>query len=164
MLASKQNPSVAEPAKSKDFTMQCRICHQPLQASTSTKKLTRARPRRCPSCTNAAALRRRHNDPVHLLAHRWRTNATKHWPQANTSLWSTATVRRVWKRWQGKSVMSDESDYRLLCLAPYDRHDPEHPPSPDRLVLMTTREAQRLARMSNRTEHFPHRVQQSMAE
>ena len=143
--------------------MQCRICHQPLQAATlSTKKRTLSRPRRCPSCTNAAALRRRHNDPVTLLAHRWRTNATKHWPQADVSLWSTATVRRVWKRWQGKSVLSDESDYRLLCIAPYDRHDPDQPPTPDRLVLVTTREAQRLARMSNRTEHFPHRVQNVM--
>lgn len=55
------------------------------------------------------------------------------------------TVRIVYERCNGKSVLSNESDAEHLCISFRHKDPKEPPPTSDDLVLLTTKEAQSLA-------------------
>lgn len=114
----------------------------------------RNRQRACTKCRNQRAVERRRANPVSLLQHRWYNSATKLWPAADPSLWSMETVRGVYNRWGGCSVISEEADVDKLCVS-YFHHKTATPPALDELVLLTTKEAQSVARMKHREACFP---------
>jgi hypothetical protein len=122
--------------------MECRLCHAPLPDAERTRK----RGRQCGDCKRAAILKRRHEDPVAKLTHRWYNAARRLWPHAPRTLWSRATVQHVYTRCRGMSVLSEEDNVGALCVS-YTRRDGHSPPALEELVLLTTREAQSLARM-----------------
>ena len=73
-------------------------------------------------------------------------------------------MQSVWGRWSGKSVLSSVADAESLCIVPYHKHDANHPPTADDLVLVTSKEAQHLGKMSGerRNKKFPLQVQNQM--
>jgi hypothetical protein len=89
------------------------------------------------------ALERRHDDPILTLHHRFYNTVKRRWPDAPRSLYAKEVVQRVYQKFQGKSQISGESDYRLLCIFAYPSAEP---PAEHQLILVTSREAQALAR------------------
>lgn len=140
--------------------LKCTVCENNLPVNDKPRKRT-PRPRRCRDCRNKDALRRRAADPIALLSHRWRTNSTKHWPAIGKYLYKKPAVRHVWERWQCKSVISGETNWNLLCIVPYAKHDREHPPSINDLVVVTTKEAQNMGKLKGdeRAAKFPPEIQ-----
>ena len=124
----------------------CSRCNTEL--SDDGKKRKRVRPRMCKQCAGTAALNRRKSDPIRLLAHRWQNNAKKHWPEADPTIWCRATVQHVWEKCHGKSVLSGMSDPLFLCIAPMVKNK-DVPPSIEDLIVLTSHEAQSLARIDN---------------
>lgn len=137
-------------------SLQCTLCKKNLPVDDKPRKRA-PRPRRCNTCRNQEALRRRSADPIALLSHRWRTNSTKHWPGIGKYLYKKPAVRRVWERWERKSVISGETDWNLLCIVPYAKHDKEDPPDINDLVVVTTKEAQNMGKLKgdDRAAKFP---------
>ena len=143
-------------------TLKCTECQKVLPCDGKVRRRA-PRPRRCKECRNADAKRKRLADPVALLSHRWRTNAIKNWPSIGKYLYKRPAVRRVWERWGGKSVISGETDWKLLCIVPFAKHDKEHPPALNDLVVVTSKEAQRMGKLAGnaRAEKFPQSIQDS---
>lgn len=131
----------------------CYECKAPIVEVTEGGK--RVRGRRCRQCKNAAVVRRRHTKPLALLQHRFYNSAHRMWPHADPSLWCIETVRTVYDRCQGKSVLSGESNAAHLCIS-FKHKDLQTPPPLEDLVVITTKEAQSLAHMSpeKRAKHF----------
>lgn len=125
----------------KPGVMECYVCQLPLPDDGVTRK--RNCPRRCRACRNAANLERRHKDPVAWLQHRWYNSAKRQWPDAQPSLWAKETVKEVYERCGGKSVLSGEEDVKMLCVSwKRKRYDVGE------LVLLTTKEAKSMAHLS----------------
>lgn len=136
----------------------CSACQTPLPDDGKTRK--RNRERKCKECNTAAAMKRRKEDPVRLLAHRF-NNSCRRVGAMDHDLWSMKTVKWVMDRWNGKSVLSDESNPELLCIVSY--FDTESVPiQKEHLVLVTSREAQSLARAKDRRLRFPEEVRNIM--
>jgi hypothetical protein len=70
------------------------------------------------------------------------------WPEAK-HLWSEETVRAVYDRCEGKSVMSGTSDIQQLCVYSNKRDREGSPPTQDDLVLLTSHEARSSALSKN---------------
>ena len=138
----------------------CSACQGTLPDDGKTRK--RNRPRKCKACNTAAAMARRKEDPVRLLCHRL-NNACRRLGITDPQMWSPQTVRRVWERWGGKSVLSDEGNPELLCIVSYWDTD-RVPLCVEHLVLVTSREAQSLARTADRRGRFPEHVQRAVEE
>jgi hypothetical protein len=66
----------------------------------------------------------------------------------------------VWERWEQKSVISGETDWSLLCIVPYAKHDKDHPPGINDLVVVTTKEAQKMGKLKGeeRASKFPQSI------
>lgn len=142
-----------EPADS-----QCISCNGALPDDGKTRKRNRAR--KCKGCNLSAALKRRKEDPVRLLSHRF-NNSCRRMGVTDPQVWSPKTVKWVMDRWNGKSVLSDESDPQLLCLVSYF-DTAVVPLKKNHLLLVSSREAQSLARKKDRTQHFPQNVREVM--
>lgn len=133
----------------------CYVCGATLE--DDGKACQRQCARRCRRCKNASLLARRQANPVLLLQHRFYNSVRRHWPDADPALWSTQTIRQVYERCGGKSVLSQESDANLLCVSWVRKR-----PATEELVLLTTKEAQSLAHMdeAKRVAQFPQGVTQ----
>lgn len=120
--------------------------------------------RRCKKCRSVRVLQARKRDPVLQLHHRWTTNVRVHWPKSPKELRSVETIRYVYERWKGKSVLSENSTVQDLCITPFDGLAQE--PNSQRLVIVTTKEAQTLGRMkaTERVKAFPTWVQEAMVK
>ncbi len=140
--------------------MSCASCERELPPDGKTRKRQRAR--RCHECITAAAIQRKHDDPILVLQHRLNGNLKKYWKDADPILWSRQTVKYVYERWDKKSVLSGETDPIHLCIVPIIRLDEQ--PTREDLVLITSKEAQSLSRVSNdlRMAAFPASVQEQM--
>lgn len=136
----------------------CCTCHAPLPDDGRTRK--RNRERRCKACNAAAAIKRRKEDPVRLLCHRL-NGACRRLGITDPHMWAPQTVKRAMERWGNRSVLSGESKPELLCLVSYWDTNAV-PLKPEHLVLVTSREAQSLARDKERTARFPAHVKQAM--
>jgi hypothetical protein len=88
---------------------------------------------------------KRQSDPISTIRHRWYNVLRKAGLTQERELWSRETVTWVWDRCEGKSVLSGEQDYHLLCIVSMC----SPPGSKEDLVLVTSTEARQLARMSN---------------
>lgn len=140
-------------------THQCSSCHSELPIDGKTRK--RNRSRKCTRCNTQAAMKRRREDPIRLLSHRFNNACRRGYKNPSPHLWSTKTVSQVFRRFEGKSCISGESDAKLLCIFPLLKST--GPPSIDDLVLVTSREAQSISRCKNnaeRLEKFPRHIQE----
>lgn len=141
----------------------CSHCHQGLPDDGKSRK--RNRPRRCPDCIKKEKEERLRLHPEIKMAHRWGNTCRKHWPNAPTTLYSAKTVKYVMDRFENKSVISGEDDLQYLCIYPYYRGDT--PPDYKYLVLVTSKEAQSIARcktQEEQNERFPAHVREMMAK
>jgi hypothetical protein len=141
--------------------MECSQCETPLPPDNKTRK--RMRPRKCASCLAASAKARR-DDPIETLRHRWNGSCKRMYPDAENELWSRRTVEAVFERCGKKSVISGEDRAELLCLFSFFKGNIA--PTPDQIVLITSREAQSLARemtQEKRAQRFPREIQEQMA-
>lgn len=77
---------------------------------------------------------------------------------------SKETILLVWQRWGGSSVISGENNPMLLCVTTYNAPNDMTMPTRDDLILLTSREAQSLGRLSNerRIAAFPPAVRAQM--
>jgi hypothetical protein len=141
----------------------CTSCDAPLP--DDGKKRTRNRDRHCAPCLAKKRKSRRQADPVALLTSRWTTNAKKHWgKKVLCSLYSRQTVQKVYERWDKRCVITGASDVLHLCIAPAVRSKDEAP-DVSQLVILTTNEAQSLARvkgLAERMARFPKDVQDAL--
>lgn len=119
------------------------------------------RPRRCKACSAATVVKRRRDDPVKLLQHRWYNSCRKSSWIRNATLWSPATVQYVYQRWEKRSIISGTCEPEDLRIVPY--HGKDHGvPKTQELVLVTAREAQVLSKKTGttRASYFPPEVAQ----
>ncbi len=68
------------------------------------------------------------------------------------------------ERCEHKSVMSGESNAELLCVFPFYK-DTSVPPQPEHLVIVTSREAQSVAKcktQDERSARFPQHIRDQM--
>ena len=121
----------------------CYACNGPLVPGNRKRK--ELRPRKCPACIAARVAEKRATDPVLLLKHRLYNSLVNKWPDIDANMYSAETVKYVMQRWGGKSVLSGESSAQLLCITAFRR---DRVPRLQDLVLVTSREAQRMARLS----------------
>jgi hypothetical protein len=98
---------------------------------------------RCAKCRNAAR-REQRKEPLEQIYRRWYSMSRKRWPDAAESR-KRALVQVVWQRCNQRSVVSGETDVRLLCIAP--RGDVPVA-NADELVVLTKDEAKRARAMS----------------
>lgn len=139
-------------------TTHCCACNASLPDDGKTRK--RNRSRKCKACNTTAALKRRKQNPYLLLSHRF-NNSCRRLGITDNRLWATQTVKYVMDRWNGKSVLSNESNPELLCIVSYF-DTAVVPLKKEHLVLATSREAQSLARAKDRTLRFPEEVRRVM--
>ncbi len=139
--------------KQMDIAQVCYACHGPLVGDGRARK--RQVPRKCAACRKRAILVRRNKDPLVRMQHRWYNAAHRLWPAAPKALWSAATVKHVYERWARKSVLGGETDPKLLCIS-YYRHPSlvDGAPELHQLVLVTSKEAQSLARSKADQRHL----------
>jgi hypothetical protein len=140
--------------------MDCSQCNKPLPSDNKTRK--RLRSRKCASCLATSAKTRR-NDPIEVLRHRW-NGSCKRYPDADNELWSRKTVQTVYERCIKKSVISGEDRVELLCLTSFFMSNTA--PKPEQIVVVTSREAQSLARektQEKRAQRFLQEIQEQMA-
>jgi hypothetical protein len=138
----------------------CFKCHAALEDTEEWRVRKRKRARQCNACSNAEALKRRKDDPIQMLRHRWYNVCAHRWPNADPSLWSIEMVKHVYERWEQKSVLSGESNVAHLCISYYRKHAGAQPPTENELVLLSGREAQSLAKKKDREGAFPARVRE----
>ncbi len=141
---------------------QCAQCKSELPHDGKQRK--RNRPRNCRKCNIDAAVKRRKDDPVRLLAHRWNNSCRRLYTDPHPSLWSPATVESVMVRCEHKSVISGEANAELLCVFPFFK-ETTTPPQPKQLVIVTSREAQSIAKAKTQKERgarFPPHIQEQM--
>ena len=139
----------------------CYQCQGPLLPDNRKRK--ELRPRKCKHCVAARAVEKRASDPVRLLKHRLYNTLVHAWPEIDSSMYSAETVQHVLQRWSAKSVLSGETTVQLLCITPYRR---DCVPRLQDLVLVTSREAQRMARLSPEKlrQAFPAAVWEELIE
>lgn len=142
----------------------CYECKEELPKDGRMRK--RNRPRKCKACNMQAAMKRRKEDPMRLLAHRLNNSMRRVYPDANDiDIWSLENVKHVFERFGGKSVISNEANPEYLCLFPYFKPTPDCPPTRETLVLVTSREAQSIAHSKTQEERnarFPQYIQDMM--
>jgi hypothetical protein len=139
----------------------CSSCDSLLPPDQKTRK--HLRPRKCPTCVAERAKERR-SEPVKLLKHRWNGACRRLYPDCDKEMWSDKTVEHVFERFEGKSVISGEDNPELLCVFAFFKSTNE-PPTRDQLVLVTSREAQSIARektQEKRAQRFPQKIQDEM--
>ena len=116
----------------------------------------------CNTCACTAVLRHRRADASRLLSHRL-YNALRRQGWSVPELSRPSSVRRLLKRWRGRSVLSGVRDSPAnLCILPYYR---ELPPAEWHCVLLTQQEARSLAHMREEAAahaRFPAWLQQEM--
>lgn len=114
----------------------CFMCQAPLPIQDTPRK----RFRKCRTCINRGTKRGRERDPVRYLHYKWRSRKPKR--DYVAELYTLQTVRNVYERCQHKSVLSNEDDYKVLCVA----GKVKQPKTEADLVLLTTKEALGLAK------------------
>jgi hypothetical protein len=124
----------------------CSKCNDVLPVDGKLRK--RLRSRRCRECNNTVALDRRRQDPIARLQHKWQNNCMKHYKNADSTLWSRATVEYVWNRWDKKCAITEQTDPMYLCIVPAIR-DKLNTPTRDQLVVLSTHIAQSMSRHNN---------------
>jgi len=141
--------------------MECTVCAKKLPKDGKAR--IRVRARCCKHCKGKIVLWRRQTDPVKALHHRFYNNVRRIWPASTPereALLSIDITRATYERWAGKSVISGESD--PLCVSWLHKHTPKCcVPSESELVLLTTHEAQSLARAptdAKRLRAFPEHI------
>ena len=160
----------------------CCVCQPTMKAATTTTTATAAAPAcracgshgpfyacylqhsnyLCSTCACTAVLRHRRADASRLLSHRL-YNALRRQGWSVPELSRPSCVRRLLKRWRGRSVLSGVRDSPAnLCILPYYR---ELPPAEWHCVLLTQQEARSLAHMREEAAahaRFPAWLQQEM--
>lgn len=136
----------------------CSVCSNSLESDGKVRK--RLRPRKCGECIRKTSP----TDPVKVLSHRFNVALKRSFPkEARPEHWSVETVKFVLKRFNFKSCISDEDNLNRLCLCPYEKLD--RPPEADEIVLVTSKEAQRISKTQSSEErkaNFPLHIQHLM--
>lgn len=139
--------------------LRCSNCNQLLEDDGIPRK--RKKMRKCDRCTRAIRARRRKETPCSLLRSKWYCATSKKYPLISPDLRLMDTVEFVWNRWEGKSVISGIANASLLCITPYKLFDSGRDITRNDLVLVTSAEAQMLAKISDqnvRIAKFPPEV------
>lgn len=124
----------------------CRVCREILE-DDNVQRVRKNRQRRCFKCNNAAAIKRRKDNVISGLQHKFYNSASKRWGKDVSHLWSAETVAYVWVRWNKRSVLSLENRPLYLCITCYKILAPGELPTRNDLVIVTSNEAQSLAKM-----------------
>ena len=102
--------------------------------------------RLCKKCLDEKRVKRNKSDPIRLIESRFRTALSAKKIKVPTGVDVGELVRRVCKRWENKSVLSDETDMTKLCITGYERIQPGVMPDENNLVLVTSAESITLSR------------------
>lgn len=140
----------------------CSQCDVELGDDGKTRK--RNRTRKCGECVKQAAIKRRRDDPVRLLSHRWNNSCRRLYADPPSSMWATATVKAVLERCEYKSVISGETNTELLCVFTFFMAR-DFLPTIEQLVIVTSREAQSISKeqtQEKRSSRFPAHVRAQM--
>ena len=133
--------------------MNCHVCENPLDLEEDGKERMVKRRRMCLPCKRERAVEQRRGDPVRYLAFKL-YNALRAQqkclgdggaPQPVDTLWSREVIQRVYEKCEGKSVISQEGNYKNLCVIFY------HPGVFEEwnMVLVSSREAMALKKVKD---------------
>jgi len=147
-----------------DAPATCSQCSAELPDDGKTRK--RNRTRRCRKCNGEAAVKRRKEDPVKLLSHRLNNSLRRLYTDPPPSLWAPATVASIILRCNYQSVVSGETNMDLLCVFSFFK-DTTRVPRPEHFVIVTSREAQSIAKcktQEERSARFPQHIRDQMEQ
>lgn len=133
----------------------CNVEHEDDDNANDTKK--RKRDRFCDRCMKKHRREKRLADPVTWLASKVAVTLKYHGFE-DKSLWSKASIKSVWEKFQGQCALTGETDVSKLTVIPYNLVDN---PRPTDLVLVSQTKAAEIRDVKDANERramFPPEV------
>lgn len=135
----------------------CSVCGTLLELEHNGAKRKRLRKRKCDSCRNQVKKTQKREDPVVHLRAKFFDSMRKKKIALPEALTAKEQFDAIYKRCDGRSVLSGESNYLLLTIVSRK----QIPEEPNDLFLVTIGEAKRIAFQSDvvRLETFRETMQ-----
>ncbi len=125
----------------------CNMCFQEMPKVERQRK----RSRRCKKCVSNVHAETRKKDYLKVIQNRWRSKLAKH-RIYKTHVVDYTVVKDVVEKYNRRSMISGEKDPSLLTITSRSGLEDGIEPTIDDLILVTSKEAEKLAKAKNKKE------------